>query len=70
VTPLPPEEGDTVLIRAGRHKGKTGSLVDISERSGPYGHARVGTVLLPDGSLLGPYDLGELERTNRPPEAG
>ena len=65
---LPPEVGDTVRIPAGRHEGETGTLVGISERVGPDGRSHVGTVLLPDGSLLGPYEMNELERTNRPPD--
>ena len=70
MSPLPPEVGDTVRIPAGRHEGETGTLVGISERGGPDGHSHAGTVLLPDGSLLGPFDLNELKRTDGPPEAG
>jgi len=65
---LPPEVGDTVLIKTGWHKGKIGTLVSADERSAPAGHSHLGTVLLPDGSLLGPYEMDELERTNRPPD--
>jgi hypothetical protein len=67
---LPPEAGDTVLIPSGRHKGETGTLVSTDERGGPDGRSHVGTVLLPDGSLLGPFDVNELERTDGRPEAG
>jgi hypothetical protein len=70
VSSLPPEVGDTVRIPTGRHEGETGTLVGISERSDPDGHAYVGTVLLPDGSLLGPFDVNELKRADGPPEAG
>lgn len=63
---LPPEVGDTVRIPTGRHEGEIGTLVSISELVGPDGRSHVGTVLLPDGSLLGPFDVNELERTNRP----
>jgi len=67
---LPPQVGDTVLIPSGRHEGETGTLVSTNERGGPDGHSQVGTVLLPDGSLLGPFDVDELKRTDGPPEAG
>ena len=70
MSPLPPEVGDTVRIPTGQHQGETGTLVGTNERAGPDGHSHVGTVLLPDGSLLGPFDLNELERTDGPPEAG
>ena len=65
---LPPEVGDTVLIKTGWHTGKIGTLVSADERGGRDGHSHLGTVLLPDGSLLGPYEMNELERTNRTPD--
>jgi hypothetical protein len=67
---LPPEVGDTVLVPSGRHQGETGTLVSTNERGGPDGHSHVGTVLLPDGSLLGPVDVDELVRADGRPEAG
>ena len=70
MSPLPPEVGDTVLIKTGWHKGKIGTLVSADERSAPAGHSHLGTVLLPDGSLLGPFDVDELERADGRPEAG
>ena len=70
MSPLPPEVGDTVLIRTGRHKGKVGTLVSTDEQGGPDGHSHVGTVLLHDGSLLGPFDVDELERTYGQPASG
>lgn len=69
MSPLPPEVGDRVRIGTGPHIGKAGTLVNTTERGGPDGRSDLGTVLLPDGSLLGPFDLGELERTDGPPDA-
>ena len=70
VSSLPPEVGDAVRIPTGRHEGEIGTLVGISERGGPDGPSHVGSVLLPDGSLPGPFDVNELRRTGGPPEAG
>jgi hypothetical protein len=63
------EVGDTVFIRTGPHKGKIGTLATTKVVVGLDSYSQLGTVLLPDGSLLGPFDVNELERTDSPPDA-